>query len=145
MQHAIFVQLRGMSPRVLKTWRTVFHHGEWLTAAQINEQQNCPPSGTSQSVSDWKHGGRIYSVTVSGHEYFAAYQFDPCHQPLPVISEVLAALEPLADASKIAAWFHFPNGWISDDEGRPVAPKDALDRPREVIAAARRNQNTYVA
>lgn len=52
---------------------------------------------------------------------------------------------PPATTSKIAARFHLPNDWISDNEGRAVAPKNALDRPRDVIATARRNHDTYVA
>ncbi|WP_074772274.1 hypothetical protein [Paraburkholderia fungorum] len=134
-----------MSPPVLKTWLAELGHPKWLTAAQINEQQNHSSSGTSQHASDWKHDDRIYSVTINNHEYFPAYQFDSCCQPLPVIREILAALAPLTNSEKIAAWFYFPNGWISNDEGLAVAPQDALDRPSDVIAAARRNQTTYVA
>ncbi|WP_321935291.1 hypothetical protein [Paraburkholderia sp. J8-2] len=125
--------------------RTVFDDGQWLTAEDINALQKTPPASKSQPASDWKRRDRVYSVSVNGREYFAAYQFDTFSQPLPIIREILEALGPLADTWKIAAWFHFPNGWISDDEGRPVAPKDALDRREDVIGAARRYHGSYVA
>ncbi|MGF6789664.1 hypothetical protein [Paraburkholderia sp. 35.1] len=130
--------------RRLKTMRTVFDQGEWLTAEQINARQKRPPANRSQPASDWKRRGRVYSVTFDGRAYFAAYQFDTACQPLPVIREILAALGPVAETGKIAAWFHFPNGWISAELTQAVAPKDALDRPLEVIGAARRNIGSYV-
>lgn len=125
--------------------QAVLEDGEWLLAEQINALQKSPPASKSQPASDWKRRGRVYSVSVNGREFFAAYQFDTFTQPLPVIREILEALGPLADTWKIAAWFHYPNGWISDDEGRPMAPKDALDRRDDVLHAARRYHGSYVA
>ncbi|MDR5752504.1 MULTISPECIES: hypothetical protein [unclassified Caballeronia] len=133
-----------------ETIRSVFAAGEWLTSEQINSLQQTPPSSKSQPASDWKRRGRIFSVNVNGREYFAGYQFDALCQPLPIIREILTELGPVADMWKIAAWFHAPNGWIaeqssSSDTPRPVAPKDALDRPDEVLAAARRNRRSFIA
>jgi hypothetical protein len=133
-----------------ETIRAVFAAGEWLTSEQINSLQQTPPTSKSQPASDWKRRGRIFSVNVNGREYFAGYQFDALCQPLPIIREILAELGPVADMWKIAAWFHAPNGWIAEqgsvsDTPRPVAPKDALDRPGEVLAAARRNRGSYIA
>ena len=71
-------------------------------------------------------------MTVDGQAYFAAYQFDTVCQPQPVIHDILAALGPVTDTWKIAAWFHFPNGWIIDERAHAVAPKNALDRSQEV-------------
>jgi len=131
--------------RRLETMRTVFDRGDWLTAAQINAPRKRPPANQSQPASDWNRRGRIYSVTVDGRTYFAGYQFDTACQPQPVIREILAVLGPVSDTWKIAAWFHFPNGWISGARTQAVAPKDALDRPLDVIAAARRNNGSYIA
>ncbi|MEX3856479.1 hypothetical protein AB3X94_20870 [Paraburkholderia sp. BR10923] len=125
-----------------ETMRTVLELGEWLTAAQVNARQKRPPCRRSQPASDWKRRGRIYSVTVAGRAYFAAYEFDTTCQPLPLIRDILKELGPVADSWKTAAWFHFPNGWISDEQMQAVAPKDALDRPQEVIAAARRSNRS---
>jgi hypothetical protein len=134
-----------MTPPILKTWLAEPGHPELLTAEPINEKPKHSSPDTSQQVSDWKHDGCIYSVKINNHEYFPAYQLDLCCEPLLVVREILAELAPLADSGKIAAWFHFLNGWISDDEGLPVAPKDALNRPGDVTTAAGRNRTTYIA
>jgi hypothetical protein len=65
-----------------------------------------------------------------------------------VIKDILGALGEVRDSWKIAAWFHFPNGWITGtgaNESQPVAPMEALDRPDAVVEAARRSRDTYVA
>ncbi|ONC30072.1 hypothetical protein AQ915_20685 [Burkholderia pseudomallei] len=131
-----------------ETMRTVFAGGSWLTAEQINALQALPPADKTQPAGEWKGRGRIFGVVFDGKEYFAAYQFDATGQPLPVIKEILDTLGPVADPWKIAAWFHFPNGWIGgadEHEGQPVAPLDALDRPEAVVNAARHRLGDYVA
>ncbi|TCK32859.1 hypothetical protein B0G84_8765 [Paraburkholderia sp. BL8N3] len=130
-----------------KTMKAVFHDDQWLTADMINRLQTSPPANASHPASDWKRRGRVYSVTYDGKEYFARYQFDALCQPLPIIKEVLNAIGEVADSWKLAAWFHYPNGWIADakDGSRPVAPKDALDRRDDVLAAARRMKGSYEA
>jgi hypothetical protein len=127
-----------------ETEQTVFSQGEWLTAEQINARQKRPPASRSQPASDWQRSGRIYCVMVDGQAYYAGYQFDTAGEPQPVIREILAALGSVADTWQIAAWFHFPNGWVGDERTGAVAPKDALDRPQAVIAAAKRNNGSYV-
>ncbi|MFK4448358.1 hypothetical protein ABH944_008416 [Caballeronia udeis] len=116
----------------------------------INTLQLSPPVKKSHPANDWKRAGLVFSVAHDGEEYFPGYQFDAMYQPKPVISDILKALGPMTDSWEIAAWFHFPNGWISEsqpsrDVAAPVAPKDALDRTDEVVAAARKMQGTYVA
>lgn len=128
--------------------RAVLARGDWLTAGQINALQAAPPTNRAQPASDWKRRGHIFSVFLGGREYFASYQFDAIGQPLPVIKAILDAIGPVADSWKIAAWFHFQNGWISgtgEHEGEPVSPMDALDRCEAVINAARRIHGTYIA
>ena len=69
-------------------------------------------------------------------------------QPLAIIKEILAAFGEVADPWLLAAWFHFPNGWIvrRDATGTvAVAPRDALDRRDAVLAAAARRPSSYVA
>ncbi|WP_321818861.1 MULTISPECIES: hypothetical protein [unclassified Burkholderia] len=132
-----------------KTMREILAHGEWLTAEQVNELQAAPPANKSQPTNDWKRRGRIYSVSLDGKDYFAAYQFDEMCQPLPVIKSILAALGEVSDTWRIAAWFHFPNGWITGTgahTGQAMAPKDALDRHDAVVGAARHLSGaSYVA
>ena len=133
-----------------RTMQSIFAADDWLTAETINVLQPSPPANKSHPASDWKRRGRIFSVNVGGKEYFAGYQFDAMGQPLPIIRDILDELGPVADSWKIAAWFHFPNGWIAEavpgeEPPRPVAPKDALDRPADVLAAARKMHGSYVA
>jgi hypothetical protein len=131
-----------------KTLCTVFARGEWLTAGQINALQSAPPADKTLPAGEWKSRGRIFSVTFEGKEYFAGYQFDATCQPLPVIKEILEALGEVRDSWRLAAWFHFPNGWISGtgaNENQPMAPMDALDRPDAVVEAARHMRGEYVA
>ncbi|MFP3567461.1 hypothetical protein [Paraburkholderia sp. SIMBA_030] len=102
-------------------------------AEQINALQAVSPGDEAHPASDWKRRSRIFGVTFGGKEYFAGYQFDAMCQPLPVVRDILAALGPLDDSWKIAAWFHFPNGWIasrSDHQGEPVAPNVSVQRHR---------------
>jgi hypothetical protein len=134
----------------LKTIQEMLDEGEWLTAEMLNRLQPEPPSNKSHPASDWKRRDRIFGVSLSGKEYFARYQFDALYQPLPIIKEILKAFGPVADSWKIAAWFHFPNGWIVEpgsngNSPRPVAPKDALDRRNDVLDALREGRGSYSA
>ncbi|NIF56252.1 hypothetical protein [Burkholderia sp. Ax-1724] len=128
--------------------REILARGDWLTARQINALQAAPPANRARPASDWKRRGRIFGVFIGGREYFAGYQFDAIGQPLPVIKEILDALGMVADSWKIAAWFHFENGWISgtgEYQDQPVSPMDALDRRDAVVNAAKHMGQTYIA
>lgn len=130
------------------TIRKMLEQGEWLTAEQLNALQPSPPAQKSQPASDWKRRGRIFSVNYGGQDYFAQYQFDEAYQPLPIIKEIVRAFGEVADSWKIAAWFYFPNGWITQPGtgGRqPVAPKDALDQRDAVLNAVAKRHGSYVA
>lgn len=132
----------------LKTIRDMLENGEWLTAEQLNALQPNPPAQKSQPASDWKRRGRVFSVSYGGREYFPRYAFDEAFQPLPIIRDVLRALGEVADSWKIATWFNFPNGWISQPGSHgqvPVAPKDALDQRDALLRAAAARQGSYVA
>ena len=132
----------------LRTVRTVLEEGEWITAEQLNALQPKPPAQKSQPASAWKRRGRIFGVNYSGREYFARYQFDEGYQPLAVIKEVLRDFGEVADNWKIAAWFHFPNGWVSKSgtAGQdPMAPKDAVDQRDVLLQAVARRHGSYVA
>jgi hypothetical protein len=128
--------------RRARTIRTIFEEGDWLTASELNAlQPTLPvdPAHPAHPASDWIRLGRTFSVKYAGKEYFPRYAFDERYQPLPVIGDVLAVFGELADPWRIAAWFHFPSPWLvtRDERGaRNVAPKDALDRGSDVVAAA---------
>jgi hypothetical protein len=131
-----------------QTMKAVVAGSDWLGAEDIHRLQAKPPGNKSLPAADWKRRGRIFSVNVDGKDMFAGYQFDDNGQPLPVISEILKAYGPVADTWKLAAWFHFPNPWLvarHRSGGRNVAPKEWLDKGAEVVHAAERRLDAYVA
>lgn len=143
--HALLEDRLHRAQTVLKA----LNDGEWLTAEQLNALQASPPTNKSHPASDWKRRGRIFGVSYGGDEWFAGYQFDSLHQPLQIIKDILKRLGKVADPWDIAAWFHFPNGWIaqqaSDGSMRPVAPKDALNMREAILHAAAQRQSSYTA
>jgi hypothetical protein len=85
---------------------------------------------------------------LDGKEYFPQYQFYASYEPLLIIGKVLESFCPVADTWRIAAWFHYPNGYIveSRPEGvAPVAPKDAPARRDDVLNAIGKRAGTYFA
>jgi len=136
------------SLRRLQTIQEIFSEEKWLTAEMLNHLQAEPPSNQLLPASDWKQQGRIFGVMFEGREYFPCYEFDTAYQPLPLITDILLAFGPVADTWKIAAWFHYPNGWIveSGNQGiKPIAPKDALDRRDDLIRTLEKRKGTYVS
>lgn len=131
----------------LRTVMAILEQGEWLTAEQLNALQPNPPAQKNQPASDWTRRNLIFGVTYDGQDYFARYQFDEAYQPLPIIGEILREFGTVADTWKIAAWFHFPNGWISrpGTAGEPKAPKDALDHCDALLHAVSERHTNYVA
>jgi hypothetical protein len=135
VQHMENLQELARMP-LMKTIRTVFRQGDWLSAETVSHAGN------------WKSQGRIFSVILDGKEYFPRYEFNALYQPLPVIRDILNAFGPVDDPWKIAVWMHFPNGWIIEPgpEGpKAVAPRDALDRPEDILNALKKRQESYIA
>jgi hypothetical protein len=131
-----------------KTIKSILNEGEWLTAEQLHALQANPPAQKSKPASNWKRRGRIFGVNYDGQEYFARYQFDEAYQPLPVIQDVLRVFGDVVDTWEIAAWFNFPNGWISKpgtSGQEPQAPKDALDQRDALLRAVTARKGSYVA
>ncbi|SIT41793.1 conserved hypothetical protein [Paraburkholderia piptadeniae] len=118
-----------------ETIQKILAEGEWIGA-----------DAAPGDVAGWQQRGWIFGVEAGGRLYFARYQFDDHDEPRPIIREILAELGPAADPWTIAAWFHFPNGWIVKEGcSGPVAPKDALDCATAVLDAARRFRGTFAA
>lgn len=132
----------------LQTIQGIFNKEKWLTAEMLNHLQAEPPSNQLLPASNWKQQGRIFGVMFEGKEYFPCYEFDAAYQPLPLIRDILVAFGPVADTWKIAAWFHYANGWIveSGDKGiKAISPKDALDRYNDLMKAIEKRKGTYVS
>ena len=134
--------------RYLQTITEILRNENWLTAAMLNRLQPNLPPNPSLPAHDWKECGKIFGVTCGVREYFPRYQFDSSYQPISIISEVLEKFGTRTDPWKIAAWFHYPNGWIvgpGPEAARSVAPKDALDRPKDVLNALNKHMESYCA
>jgi hypothetical protein len=127
-----------------RTMKRIADETQWYSAEQLRRQFGKPRSPTA----DWKRRGKIFGVSIDGREYFAAWQFGEDLKPLPIVTKVLAALGPVADPWKDAAWFHFPNSRLAKRVGRKLvnrAPKNCLDEGQQLIDAARQRLASFVA
>jgi hypothetical protein len=80
----------------------------------------------------WKKAGRIFGVPYQGDTVYLRFQFSDDGQPLPVIRDVLRALDGWAPWD-LARWFVFRSRRL--EQRRPA---DLLERdPDAVVAAAR--------
>lgn len=128
--------------------KKIFEDGDWLTADEIDFLQKEPSELEISTATYWRWSGRVFSVSYEDKDYYPLFQFDSLFQPLSIIKEILDAYGAYADTWSIAAWFHFPNGWIIDqhlDGTVPLAPKNALGRRIEILNAIRNRNGTYVA
>ena len=137
-------QLMEERIRRLQTIREIIDHGDWLTAEELNALQLSPPSNKSLPASDWKRRGRIFGVVNGGREYFARYQFGESYEPLDIVRDLLKVFGEVADPWSLAAWFHFPNGWLVDEDGIAQSPKNMLNH-REMVLTAASKRDSYVA
>lgn len=109
-----------------------------------------PSEGAKMPLDAWEWERRIFSVTYRKREMYPRYQFG-AGEPLSIVAEVLkgfAGQYGEIDRWKVAAWMHYPNGYITAETPvgkRSIAPKDALDRPVDIRAALRHRTGTYVA
>jgi hypothetical protein len=101
------------------------------------------PRVESEQFLQWVADGKIFGVERNGSQFYAMYQFDGDGLPLPVIKEILQLLRD-EDLWAIAAWFHFPNPWVTQDS-MPAVPNAILDRRDDVLRAARWRTGSYVA
>ncbi len=135
-----------------RTINTIIERCTWVSCAKL---EGARAAGTLSHASvstlplvDWKRRKRIFSVRIGKIDYFPEFQFDASGTPLTVIKDILSALGEVADPWSIAAWFVFPNNWVTDpasDSGVGVAPKDLLDHGSILIEAAKRRRGTYHA
>lgn len=127
--------VQGGYMSIVELWRAntcdrIFRASEWVIGPQEN-------------LWAWEAEGKIFGVDHNGVRHYATYQFMRDGSPLPIIKQILLRLEN-ADPWAIAAWFEYPNSWISES-GVAVLPKNALDREDLVLQAALRARESYVA
>ena len=102
-----------------------------LTAAKVRAQSGRNPRNKSEPASRWKREGKIFAVRKGGIDLYPAFQFED-GDPRPVIKQVLAALPDGLSPWQVAFWFDSGNGWLNGAE-----PQECLDRPDEVVEAAK--------
>ena len=116
-----------------QTVEAIFRSGTWLKVSE----------GSSERLEQLESAGEIFGITYMDEKYYARYQFDSHMQPLQVIQQILINLS-MDDPWAIAAWFCYPNSWLSENQAQ-VAPKDVLGDHERVIKAASMARGTYVA
>lgn len=102
-----------------------------LTAEEINRNAGSKARNQHQTASRWKADRKIFSVPFQRKERFPCFQFKD-GRPIAAIATILDALPNDMSPWEIAFWFVSTNGWLDDK-----APADCLDKPDEVIEAAR--------
>lgn len=116
-----------------ETCEQVFNGTNWLTDSVAE----------SDRFRQWEAEGKIFSVTCGVSKYYATYQFNEQGFPLSIVQKILCHLNG-DDPWSVAAWFHFPNGWITEGT-TPISPKNALHMHDEVVRAASNSRGSYVA
>ena len=107
--------------------------GAWR-ARELPAMNGSRAGDPAHVVYRWRRQGRILGVHHEGVLRFLGFQFDERGAPLPVVAEVLRALDGWTDWEK-AEWFVRPNGCL--DRRRPV---DLLvTDPTPVVTAAERD------
>ena len=111
--------------------RRLLHDVGTYGAAEVAARAGSAATNRSQLAYSWRKEGRIFAVPVRGELRYLAFQFDDDGQPLPVVADVLAALDGWSEW-RVAAWFVTANGLL--DRHQPVA--ELWGRPDVVVAAA---------
>jgi len=114
--------------------RVLLDEGECLQAGEVDPVR----------LHAWERSEQIFKVMIDGAAYYPRYQFDRNLQPLPVIKAIIASFEN-KDRLALAAWMHYPNGWITIDGWHPIAPRFALGHPDLILTAIKRRRGTYIA
>lgn len=111
-----------------------------LTSREVADLAGSSATNRAALANRWKSEGRIFAVETGGQTLFPAFQFsDDDGQPRPVVSKVLAHLQPRLSGWQIALWFSGRNGWLGAK--RPV---DVLtSNPIGAVEAARQESESF--
>jgi len=112
-----------------------------LRPADLAEKTGSTAANKSQLAYRWRRGNKIFAVPHSGASWFLSFQFGEDGHPLPVVADVLEALQGW-DPWAIAHWFVTANGLLQD---RP--PVEFLDSDPDAVrqAAARDGSDPKLA
>jgi hypothetical protein len=109
----------------------IFSGAQWLTVEQIAELGAHDAIEIALAAKQWKAERRLFSIPLDGSEVFPRYAFGDDLEPLPVIKEVISALDRW-DQLTIAAWFESRSWFLQGKLPRELVAKD----PEQVLRAA---------
>jgi len=140
-----------------------------LQGARVSVEAEGPRSVTAKIPADWaqrlglipgNQAEQAFQLLKALTKKVPAGQWTPEYRELAELIHTLGrdvfcvnpddsirreVLADFVDEQKAQAWLESPNGWIVDADGRPLAPKDALDRPDDIRHALAKRKGTYVA
>ena len=91
---------------------TLLQGAEWLPAIQVGKLAERYASNPAALANRWKKGGKLFSISWKGKDWYPRYAFDDMIQPRPVIAEVIKIFGAGMDPWRIAAWFESSNAWL---------------------------------
>lgn len=123
--------LRAIALDNVELRKKFFNEWACLTSKDLHRIAGGRGKNTSLTASRWKKAHRIFGLPVGRAEHFPAFQFRE-GEPHPAICDVLGVFGESLTPWQTAFWFVAENSWL--DGARPV---DRLDRPEELLEAAR--------
>ncbi|CAI0822554.1 Uncharacterised protein [Serratia quinivorans] len=105
---------------------------KWLTSAELSDRAGFKNRNRSAGPNGWKQRGKIFAISVEGHDRYPAYALDEAYQPLKILKDILTVFGDSTSAWSIASWMGTANSWL---EGKK--PKDLMKQdPAAVLHAA---------
>ncbi|MDN5753223.1 MAG: hypothetical protein L0H15_08065 [Nitrosospira sp.] len=131
------VEIRSVDTQLMEMQKNaaeaILQGSEWLSAIQVGELAQRSASNPAALANRWKKEGKLFSISWRGKDWYPRYAFDDVIQPRRVIAEVIEVFGTEMDPWRIAAWFESSNAWLGGSK-----PRDLMNEPERVVAAARR-------
>lgn len=128
-----------MSPAVLdQVQRNAEAHAQLadefglLSSTQVAELAGSTASNRAATANRWSNGKKVFTVDVDWAQRFPGFQFGENGKPLPVIADVLAAVDNRLAGWELALWFTSSNEWL----GGKLRPVDVLDSDQDLVLEA---------
>lgn len=131
------VEIRSVDTQLMEMQKNaaeaILQGSEWLSAIQVGELAQRSASNPAALANRWKKESKLFSISWRGKDWYPRYAFDDVIQPRRVIAEVIELFGAEMDPWRIAAWFESSNAWLGGSK-----PRDLMNEPERVVAAARR-------
>jgi len=131
------VEIRSVDTQLMEMQKNaaeaILQGAEWLPAIQVGKLAERSASNPAALANRWKKEGKLFSISWKGKDWYPRYAFDAMVQPRPVIAEVIKIFGAYMDPWRVAAWFESSNAWLGG-----LKPRDLMNEPERIVAAARR-------